>query len=67
MTEEPKKDPLEGLQITEYDKEKEVVTIELHRYLLKNPKSIEAIQKRIIDIIEHGPSVAGVTVKPRGK
>jgi hypothetical protein len=65
MTEEPKKDPLEGLHITGYDTEKEVVTIELHRSLLKNPNSIKAIQQRMVDIINHGPSVSSVEVKPR--
>ncbi len=63
MTE--KKEPLEGLQITDYDQKNEIVTIQVHRYLLKNPKSIDAMQKLMVKIIEDGPNVAGVTVEPR--
>jgi hypothetical protein len=67
MTKDAKKEPLEGLHITDYNKKNEIVTIELHRYLIKNPNSIKAIQKRIVDIIKHGPNVSGVEVKSRKK
>jgi hypothetical protein len=65
MADEPTKEPLEGLHITEYDSNKEIVTIQVHRYLLNNPNSIAALQKLMAEIIQHGPSVSGVKIEPR--
>ncbi len=55
-----KPDPLEGFQITDYDDKAQKVTIELHPYLLRNPKSREALFKKITEIIEDGPNVRSV-------
>jgi hypothetical protein len=62
---ERKKEPLEGFHITDYDADKQIVTIQVHRYLFNNPASIEALQKRIEEIINDGPSVDAVTIEPR--
>ena len=60
-----KKDPLEGFQITEYDRDKEFVTIEIHRSILGNARQREAIAKKAIEIIEGGSSVKGVHIEPQ--
>jgi hypothetical protein len=64
MADEPK-DPLEGLQITDYDANTEFVTIEVHRSILGNNRQVEALMKKITDIIQGGPNVRGVHVEPR--
>jgi hypothetical protein len=65
MTAEKGKDPLEGLQITDYDSKTEFVTIEIHRSILANPRQREAVAKKAVEIIEGGPSVSGVHIVPR--
>jgi uncharacterized protein YuzE len=47
----------EGCQIIEYNEQKEIVTIELHRKLLQHPQQLEAIIKHFVEIIEHGPNL----------
>ena len=65
MNDESKKDPLEGFQITDYDPNREFVTIEIHRSILANARQREAVAKRAVEIIEGGPSVKGVHIEPR--
>lgn len=62
---EPKKDPLEGFHITDYDAATETVTISVHRYLLKHQVQRDALAKKFIEIISSGPSVRSVTVIAR--
>lgn len=45
----------EGFQIIEYNEQKEIVTIELHRKLLQHPQQRQAIIKHFVEIIELGP------------
>jgi hypothetical protein len=66
MADEPK-DPLEGFQITEYDRNTEFVTIEIHRSILASDRQRKAITEKVVEIIEGGPNVKGVHVEPRKK
>ena len=61
MTEEQKKEPLEGFQITGYDGESEEVQIALHRLILNNPTQQQALIKKAIEIMTSGPNVKRVT------
>lgn len=65
MVDELIKDPLEGFQITDYDEEKQTVTITIHRLILRDPKQQQAAAQKCIEIIQHGPNVAKVHVDPR--
>ena len=58
-------DPLEGFQITDYDPKTQKVTIEIHPSLLQHPKSQQAMFEKCRQIMEGGPSVSSVEVKPR--
>ena len=60
-------DLLEGFQIIDYNEQEEIVTIELHRHLLQHPQQREAIIKKFVEIIEHGPNLRGVGAVPRKK
>jgi hypothetical protein len=60
-----KPDPLENFDITDYDPESEFVTIQIHKSVLNNEASKQAIAKKCEEIITHGPSVKGVKVVPR--
>lgn len=61
MTEEQKKEPLEGFQITGYDEGSEDVQIALHRLILNNPTQQQALIRKAIEIMTSGPSVKRVT------
>lgn len=66
MADQPKKDPLEGFQIVDYNPDKEIVTIEIHPMILKNPRQVEALLKKCEEIIEHEKKgVSAVQVEPR--
>jgi hypothetical protein len=49
----------EGFQIIDYNEQEEIVTIELHRHLLQHPQQREAILKKFVEILEHGPNLKG--------
>lgn len=65
MNDEPKKEPLEGFQITDYDPKTEFVTIEIHRSILGNDHQRNAVIKKAVEIIEGGPNVKGIHIEPR--
>jgi hypothetical protein len=65
MTDEPKKEPLEGFHVTEYDDTTEEVKISVHKYLLKHPRQRDALAKKFVEIISSGPSVRTVTAVAR--
>ncbi len=65
MPEDPKKEPLEGFHITDYDATTETVTISVHRYLLKTERQKEALAKKFVEILSSGPSVRVVVAVAR--
>ncbi len=60
-------DPLEGFQITGYDESTQTVTIQIHRSLLDNTRSQQALIGKCIEIINRGPNVNTVSIEPRSK
>jgi hypothetical protein len=55
----------EGFQIIDYNKQEEIVTIELHRHLLQHPGQREAILMKFVEILERGPNLKdGGTADP---
>ena len=65
MANDPKKELLEGFNVTDYDDTTEEVTISVHKYLLKHPRQKEALAKKFVEIISSGPSVRTVTAVAR--
>jgi hypothetical protein len=65
MADDSQDEPLVGFQITAYDDKTEEVTIPVHRHLLKHPRQVEALVKRFIEIMQHGPSVKSVVAVVR--
>lgn len=61
MTEQEKKEPLEGFQITGYDEGSEDVQIAIHRYILQNSTQQESLMRKAIEIMTSGPNVKRVT------
>jgi len=59
------KDPLEGFQITGYDKETETVTIQIHKSILANADQEEPLVRKMIEIIKYKTGVSTVDVEPR--
>jgi hypothetical protein len=65
MTDEPKKDPIEGFHITGYDPTTETLTISVHKSLFKHVPSAAAMQSKAVEIMGAGPSVSRVVFVPR--
>ena len=61
---EDSKDPLEGFDFIDFDATTQRITIQIHPSILKNPKSVAALEKKCEQIINAG-GVDKVDVVPR--
>lgn len=48
-----------------YDTESNILTIKIHRYVLKNPASQVALAERITEIMEQWPSIKEIRAEVR--
>ncbi|MBL4645270.1 MAG: hypothetical protein JKY99_02295 [Rhizobiales bacterium] len=53
--------PLEGFQITNYDEKNRVVTIQIHRRILRDPNQQTAILKKAMEILEFTMGIPNIS------
>lgn len=62
---DPKRDPIEGFQITDYDPVTKKLTISIHSAILQRQDQEGALSVKAIEIIEGGPGVDAIEFVPR--
>lgn len=65
MSEEDRKDPLEGFDFDEYDEDTKTLYIRVHKYLLDHPDQKQALIEKVGEILEYGDEIDRVTVTKR--
>ena len=58
-------DPLEGFEVSDYDPATGRLTIKIHRTILNDPRSRDALAQKMVEILERWPGVDAVDVVPR--
>ena len=65
MTNPPNRDPLEGFHFDDFDPEAKQLTIRIHEYIIRHPKSKEALLNKLSEVLSYGDQIDSIVVKPR--